>query len=374
MRKHHPRNERIKRQYFTYLEEANRMSASTVDQVAAAIAQFEASTGHRDFAAFHIEQARKFKRQLADTINPATGRPLAKATVHSRLMAMKAFFTWLAGQHGYRSGLIYSDADYFNPSNQDGRIAKATVARPTPTLEQIRHALAAMPTESDIEKRDRAVFAFAILSGARDDAIASMEIRHVDLARRSVFHDARVVRTKNRKTFTTTFFPVGEDIEGIVAEWIRFLGEERLFGPDDPLFPATRVQIGDNGLFGPSGLDRVGWRNASAIRRIFRKAFERVGLPYFNPHSFRKTLAALGERLCATPEAFKAWSQNLSHENVLTTFTSYGAVTAERQSHILNELNRKSTDAGAAGVPDEKTVLQVIEYLQRKVSHQDCSA
>ena len=77
MRKHHPKNERIKRKYFTYLEEANRMSASSVDQVAAAIAQFEASTGHRDFAVFHIEQARKFKRQLADAINPAY-RPAAR--------------------------------------------------------------------------------------------------------------------------------------------------------------------------------------------------------------------------------------------------------------------------------------------------------
>ena len=368
MRKHHPKNERIKRQYLAYLEEAKRMSTSSVDQVAAAIALFEASTGWRDFGAFHIEQARKFKRLLADAINAETGKPLAKATAYSRLMALKAFFLWLAGQPGYKSRLTYSDADYFNPSNHDGRIAKATIARPAPTLEQIRHALAAMPGESDIEKRDRAVLAFAILSGARDDAIASMSIRHVDLARRSVFHDARVVRTKNRKSFTSTFFPVGDEIEAIVAEWSSFLVEERLFGPDDPLFPATKVQVGENGLFGANGLDRVGWRNASAIRRIFRKAFERVGLPYFNPHSFRKTLAALGERLCATPEEFKAFSQNLSHENVLTTFTSYGTVTQDRQAAILAELSRKSGTGVGIGEPDERTVQQVIAYLQKKAS------
>ena len=77
MRKHHPKNERIKRQYFTYLERG-RMNASSVDQVAAAIAQFETSTGHRDFTAFHFEQARKFKRRLTESVNPATGKPLAK--------------------------------------------------------------------------------------------------------------------------------------------------------------------------------------------------------------------------------------------------------------------------------------------------------
>ena len=44
--------------------------------------------------------------------------------------------------------------------------------------------------------------------------------------------------------------------------------------------------------------------------------FEQAGLPYFNPHSFRKTLVQLGETTCQSPEEFKAWSQNLGHEGV----------------------------------------------------------
>ena len=83
-----------------------------------------------------------------------------------------------------------------------------------------------------------ALFAFTILRGARDDAIASILVRHVNLKERTVFQDAREVRTKNRKTFTSTFFPVGGDIEAIVVDWISFLTTESLFGPDDPLFPA----------------------------------------------------------------------------------------------------------------------------------------
>jgi hypothetical protein len=50
MRKHHPQNERIKCEYFNYLEQAKRMSPSSVDQVAAAIAQFEQSTNFKDSA------------------------------------------------------------------------------------------------------------------------------------------------------------------------------------------------------------------------------------------------------------------------------------------------------------------------------------
>jgi integrase len=366
MRKHHAQNERIKRQYFAYLEEAKRMSKSSVDQVAAAIAQFETSTGYRDFRAFHIEQARKFKRQLAEAINPATGKPLAKATIYSRLMALKAFFTWLAGQPGYKSRLTYSDTDYFNPSNNDGRIAKAVRKRPAPTLEQVRHVLARMPRETDIEKRDRALVAFALVSGARDDAIASMSLRHVNLTHRTVFQDAREVRTKNRKTFTSNFFPVGAEIEAIVTDWILYLTRKKLFGSDDPLFPATCVAVGKSGQFEPAGLARRHWRDAGAIRRIFRRSFETAGLPYSNPHLCRDTLTLLGEQRCPTPEAFKAWSQNLGHEHVLTTLTSYGAVSAARQAEILNSM--QGDGAGAGAEPDPETVRQVVAHLMKKAS------
>jgi len=85
-------------------------------------------------------------------------------------------------------------------------------------------------------------------------------------------------------------------------------------------------------------LERSHWSTASPIRGIFRDAFRLAGLPYFNPHSFRNTLVRLGEELCKSPEAFKAWSQNLGHEKVLTTFLNYGSVTCDRQGKILRGL------------------------------------
>ena len=62
------------------------------------------------------------------------------------------------------------------------------------------------------------------------------------------------------------------------------------------------------------------------------------GLPYFNPHSFRHTLVRLGQDVCLTPESFKAWSQNLGHDKVLTTFLSYGQVESARQGEIIRGL------------------------------------
>ena len=365
MKKHHPKNERIKRRYFDYLKEAKRMDVSSVDLVAASIAAFEQWSNYRDFAGFHIEQAKGFKAYLAKQRNAKTGRPLSKATIHSRLMALKAFVFWLAGQPGYRSRISYADADYFNPSANDSRIATARREKKVPTMEQVRHVIFAMPAGSDVEKRDRAIVAFTLLTGARDNAVASFRLKHVDLAARSVFQDARDVRTKGRKTFTTFFFPIGEDVEAVLAEWIDHLKSKLWFGPDDPLFPATKVALTNAGLFGAVGLSRDHWKNASAIRRIFKSAFEAAGLPYANPHSLRNTLVMLGLQRCRTPEAFKAWSQNLGHNQALTTFTSYGTVATNRQAEIITQLcEQQGGDTGLSH--DAVSAIAAILDRERK--------
>jgi len=359
MMTYNPRNERIKREYLAYMREARRFSEASLDSVAQALHRFEAYTGFRDFRRFHIQQAVAFKTHLGEEVSPRTGEGLSKATRYSTLAALKNFFHWLASRPGFKSKISYSDAEYFNLSEKDARVAKARRERPAPTLEQIRHVLATMPARTDIELRDRALIAFTALTGARDSATASFKLKHLDLVEGLLEQDAREVKTKFSKTFTTWFFPVGNDIRGIVEDWVRYLREEKLWGLDDPLFPVTRNVVGSSRQFEAAGLDRKPWRNAGAIRRIFKEAFSRAGLPYYNPHSFRTTLALLGERLCPNPEAFKAWSQNFGHEKVLTTLTSYGKVAPNRQAEIIRALGRpRSADAH---------LLQLAQELVEKV-------
>lgn len=345
MTKHNAENERIKHKYFAYLKEARRYSEPTVDAAAKALSRFEEYTRCRDFKAFHQEQAVAFKRHLAEQSGQRSGEKLSKATLHVTLKQLRVFFFWLAGQPGYKTRLQYSDADYFNLSEKDARVATAHHERTSPTLEQVKHVIEAMPAGSEIERRNRALVAFTLLTGARDSAIASMKLKHVDLTEGCVHQDAREVKTKFSKTFTTYFFPVGDEIRRVVVEWVRFLCEDKLWGNDDPLFPATRVAVGASQQFEAAGLDRKHWSTATPIRTIFREAFERAGLPYFHPHSLRKTLARLGEQVCKSPEEFKAWSQNLGHEQVLTTFMSYGKVTTDRQGDIIRGIGKPKPSA-----------------------------
>lgn len=338
MKKHHPANERAKRKYLAYLKEAMRYSEATIDGVAKALSRFEDYTGYQEFKYFTSDKAVKFKRYLTEQNGQRSGTRLSKATLHSTLTHLKRFFHWLAGQPGYRSRLQYSDAEYFNLSEKDTRIATAKREQRFPTLAQVKHVIKSMPTTNDIERRNRALVAFTLLTGARDSAIASMKLKHIDLVTGCVHQDAREVKTKFSKTFSTFFFPVGDEVAEIVVDWVHYLSEDKLWGGEDPIFPATKVVVGKNHQFEADGLAKVHWQNATPIRKIFRDAFTAANLPYFNPHSIRSTLVHFGEERCKTPEEFKAWSQNLGHEKVLTTFLSYGAVSYHRQSEIMRGL------------------------------------
>lgn len=338
MQTHNPENERIKRQYFEYLKEAKRQSNVSLDGVAKALSRFEQYTKHRDFKTFHSKQAVGFKNHLAQEQNARSGEKLSKATLNSTLASLKRFFLWLAGYPGYRSKFSYTDAEYFNLSEKEVRIASAKREQRAPTLEQIHHTIGKMPAANEIERRNRALMAFATLTGARDAALASAKLKHVDLIAQCFRQDAREVKTKFSKTFTTYFFPVGGEAAAIVSEWADYLRKDKLWGNDDPLFPATKIAHGGGQQFRADGLDRKCWSNATPIRGVFKAAFENAGLPYYNPHSFRNTLVQLGQRLCKTPEDFKAWSQNLGHEQVLTTFVSYGQVSGPRQGQIIQNL------------------------------------
>lgn len=353
MRKYNANNERIKRKYLVFLKQAKGQNEATVDAVAKAIARFESYNQYKDFKAFHYEQAIGFKKHLASQKHHKTGKPLSLSTLNGAVRHLKTFIEWLSQETGYKSRIKYSDAQYFNLSEKDTRTAKAKRQQPVATIAQIKHVLNVMPSDTAIEKRDRALIAFTLLTGARDRAIASMKLKHVDFNADTVYQDAREVNTKFSKTFITCFFPVGDDVRAIVSEWVTYLKNECLMGNDAPLFPKTKMSQGEDNDFRANGLTNEHWASAAAIRKIFKGAFVQAELPCFNPHSFRNTLAVLGESLCQSAEEFKAWSQNLGHEGVLTTFYSYGEVQAGRQADIFKQLKEPRADnVGTGGVAE----------------------
>jgi integrase len=358
MSKYCSENVKIRRNYTLYLEAATGRQSTTADVALRAIERFEISTNRKPFKKFHREQARSFRADLLEATGP-TGAPLSSATVAATLKHLRNFFLWLSREPGYRLAINSNDAAYFTPTDQDLRIASARREQRVATLDEIKLVLSLMPSKTPIEKRNRALIAFAILSGARDGALASFRLKHLDMATQTVFHDGRVVRTKGRKTFKSSFFPVGSEPLEIVADYIAMLKDELGFGPEDPLFPTTRVGHGVERAFEAQGLSRSVWTTSEPIRVIFRTAFVGAGLQYVKPHSFRTTLGRLGEALCRTPEEWKAWSQNLGHESETTTFAGYGEVPGHRQAEILRSFGERSLD------PATNEIVSALEALVR---------
>ncbi|MFN0114176.1 MAG: tyrosine-type recombinase/integrase [Paracoccaceae bacterium] len=341
MRKFIAENERAKREYLMFLREAKGQDEATLDKVSASVRAFEEAVGVKPFTAFHREWAATFKTHLGRRKSERTGLPLNPTTRDSTLRLVKGFVEWLSTQPGYRSRITYADAAYFNNNAREARIAHTSHPRPYPSLEQCAHAFRQMPEGTEVQRRDRAIFAFLILTAARDSAAASMRHKHVDLIEDVVHQDAREVRTKNGKSFDTWFFPVDPMYRTCVADWIEYLRQERLYGPTDAVFPKIDTGV-RGGRFIAIGLSREPYANGQALNRVVQAAFVAANLPAFSAHGFRKTIGRLMEQVCTTMEERKAWSQNLGHDHLATTISAYLPVSGERQGELIKALGKKT--------------------------------
>ena len=198
---------------------------------------------------------------------------LALATVLSTINALKGFLGWLAMQPGYKNSIKQNEIEYLNLSAKDVRAATAPADKAFPTLQMVERAVSAMPDDTPLEKRDRALLSFVALTGIRDGALISLKLKHFDVERRLVLQNPNEVSTKASKRIDTFLFPLNDTFEQIVLEWVEYLRKEALFGDTDPLFPKTAVGHDDNDCFTAVGLSREHWANASPIRRIFKVAF-----------------------------------------------------------------------------------------------------
>jgi integrase/recombinase XerD len=346
MAEYNPKNERIKKDYYRRCVRVTGSSEKTLDAIRKALSRYETYTRFKDFKTFNRKQAASFVDHLIETPAQRTGQPIAKATMVSTLKMLRDFFGWLSEQAGYKSHIHATDIEYLNLIRKDMAIAKAEHFHDFPTLEQIGAVIAHMPTATVIERRNRALIAFTILTGMRDNAIASILLKHIDTHRTPPFvrQEPDEVRTKFSKLINTYFFPLNPEWTALVLDWIKELREQHGFTGNDPVFPRTRTGVNDELSFTAQGIEPKCWTSASRIRQIFEQAFESAGVPYFSPHTFRHTLGHLAQTCCGNAQELKAWSQNLGHENISTTLTSYGKIDPHSQGEILAGLGLKASN------------------------------
>ena len=213
-----PHNERLKRRYFDYLREAQGLSPKTIEIARLSLAKFDDFTDCKAYQRFNVTDAKAFKHKQLEGNGKRRSELSSRSAAHSTLTQLQKFFRWLATQPGYKKAICRADVDYFSLSSRDRRIALHRCERPAPSIDQVQRVIRNMPAITDIELRNRAVVACALLTGARIDAIRSLKLKHVRTDRLGIDQDAREVSTKFGKTFPTFFFPVGDDIRIIFLD------------------------------------------------------------------------------------------------------------------------------------------------------------
>ncbi len=323
--------------YQANLEQARGLNDKTIAAALRHIRQFEEATGNVDFSQISRDEIIAYK-DIIRAKAEEEGSLSASTVVHS-LGTLKAFFSWLSKQP--RFGKMPRDLpDYFTPPKRLVKIANAATEKHVPSADEIKTLIAAAPVNTVLQRRDRAMIAFLYLTGVRDGALITLRIKHVNVLRKMVFQDAKEVATKASKTMRTAWFPVGEDIETIVVNW---LAELRGLGArdDDPLFPR-----GFKKHWGELKEERFDFlASATPVRHIMKAAAEAAGTKYFRPHAIRSTIARMIERWGATAEERKALSQNLGHEDYRTTLVYYGALDDDHQHALIESIrNRGEVD------------------------------
>jgi integrase len=207
--------------------------------------------------------------------------------------------------------------------------------------------------KTEIDRRDRALIAFLLLSGMRDKAVSTLPLGCFDRGTLTVSQDtSKGVETKFGKSLITHLFPFDEGLLQYVTDWAEYLEKVKLFSSAAPLFPRSKREQIEGGLtFICREVEPFSWKGTNSIREILKDRASAARLEYFHPHSFRHLAVNLATRNCRTAEQVKAVSQNFGHEYVGTTMVTYGRLNEFRVGEIIRDMDfsGKNDDSDKAG-------------------------
>jgi len=360
--KNNVKNERLKRRFFKWMKEANGYSNLTINAIEKSIWLYEDFTNHADFRGFNSRTATNFKKWLEE--RKYRGKQISITTVYHYLRFLKGFFLWVSGQPGYKSKIDHDSISYLSLEKKKVRNAIAPKRTEYPTLEYVKKLIKSIEPKTEIDKRDRALIAFLVLSGMRDKAMTSLPLGCFDREKLEVRHYTdKGVDTKFGKSYISYLFKFDDDLVNDVIEWAKYLETEKLFGSDDPLFPRSKVEQEKDALtFVCKRVEPVFWKGTGSIRQMLRNRSQSAGLRYYHPHSFRHLAVCLARKNCKTAEELKAVSQNFGHEYIGTTMMNYGKLDDFRVEEIVS--NMDFSDSGKS-VEQSQEIEEVIKRLQK---------
>lgn len=362
-------NEKIKREFLEHLKGAEGFAPSSLNTFAEAVDQWQLFAENDDFANFNKSKALAFRDWLSTRKANTESGTISLVTRYNYLRRVKRFFKWLSGQPEYKNKLIGNEIEFLRLSRGDALIARQGTTKQMPTLEEAKAIIESIEIKNEIDMRDRALISFALITGLRIAAIATLKMKNFDLKNKLIDQNpADKVKTKNSKRILTTFFPIGwDEPEKYFLEWYEYL-KSKGFRPNDPIFPATMNNfIAEKNEYSKEFVGNNAWSGTSGARKIFEKRCKNADLPYFNPHSFRHLVVNILSKTRLTEEEKRAISLNLGHANVGTTFGSYGygSMTGDDAVKIVQKLTISQNNGNNVAISEEEKA--VLERVMKRI-------
>ena len=355
------RNEQAKRRFFEHLSGGEGFADDSVSTFAEAVGQWQQFSKNDDFINFDKSKAMEFVAWQKSRPTKTKSGSLSYATQYNYLRRIKKFFVWLSHQKEYKK-ISKTDADFLRLPNKEARIATSGTTRPMPTFEEVKKIITSIHPKNEIDERDRAILSLALITGMRISAIATLKMKNFNRADKLFDQNpGDGVLTKNSKKILTTFFPIGwPQPEQFFLDWYDHLVKKGAKS-DSPIFPSTLKGFSGEYDHNKTLVSDEGWASSSGARKIFEKRCKAAEVQYFNPHSFRHLIVNYLSKARLTEEEKKAISMNLGHENVGTTFGSYGYghMTPIDAVKIVQKLTMTTGDGqGDRLTPEERATLE----------------
>lgn len=329
-------NARLRRNFFTYLKEAKGWSERTIAIKERHVARYENYWG-KDLGRCGTKKCfMQYKHHMQDE------KTYTKKTVSNILYTIYTFYLWLSFEPGYRGKIKLRNLEYLNlPKGIVTAINTSSKIVNRPKMEYVISLVNSIAVANEIDRRDRALILFLLFSPARVGSISDLKIKHFDVDELTVdLLPLKKVRTKggiSNRGFLLVFELM---LLPIIIDYVKFLNDEKCFGPDDPLFPSTLAEnlSGDNS-FSAVRLSKSHWKGTGSINKVLKARSKQAGLTYFNPHSFRSLHYLTARKCCRNEEERSAVAQNMGHARPTTSEIYYGNIDLDVRLEILKKID-----------------------------------
>lgn len=359
------KNEVVKRRFFGFVRNSKGFSEKTIVCYEKAICLWDDFTHNADYVGFNKTGAEGFKNWLKVKKKADSEKEVSVSYRYDMLRYLKFFFNWLSKQKSYKK-IDQTAIDYLNLPKAEVKIATQPRKVDVPTLEEIKKVIETIQGSSEVEKRDRALISLIFLTGARISAVMTLPMKSFDKDKQTIDQNpAFGVKTKfSKRIITPLFCYLYKEPLNYFLEWFDYLDETKKFQPNDPIFPATKI---DNGIenisyYNTGQVEPIFWKSSSSPRKIIEKRFEEAGIKHYKPHAIRHSLIKRISKLPLTEEQKKAISQSMGHEDVRTTFGSYGygKIDEDKQIEII-----KNIDFDGGKIGDKNILNQIAELINK---------